>query len=170
MTEEVVRAKRFELVDDNEDIRGDMEVTEQGTARIYLRLSEGKGGVEMDVEESGTANIVLKDEQDSVRSRLSHRSLAAAAGAGSVSLVFSDGNKSRAQFGLDPVLENPNMTLYNEDGSEVVSIAVTGTAGTALTLLDEQSNLRASLALTANGIPRLVLLDEEGRSIQDNES
>ncbi len=165
MTEEVVRAKRFELIDDNEDIRGGMEVTERGTVRMYLGLSNQSPGVELDVEENGTANIILRDERERVRSRLSYRSLEAEAGPGSVGLLFSDGNKDRAQLGVDPVLENPTMAMYDHEGNEMVSIAVTRTSGTALTISDKQGRPRAALVLTPDGIPRLVLLDKEGRSV-----
>ncbi|HLL38167.1 MAG TPA: hypothetical protein VK357_00685 [Rubrobacteraceae bacterium] len=163
MTEDVVRAKRFELVDDNEDVRGGMEVNELGIARVFLRLPNGTGGVEMNVEENGTTNFIMKDEQDRIRSRLSYRSLAATAGPLSLGLVFSDGNKDRAQIGLSSMVETPSMILTNQDGAEKVSIAVTETAGAGLTISDEQGKPRAALAIQSDGTPILYLLDEDGR-------
>lgn len=165
LAEDVVRAKRFELVDDDQVVRGGMEVNERGTARVFLRLPNGTGGVEMNVEENGTTNLIMKDEQDRIRSRLSYRSLAATAGPGSLGLVFSDGNKDRARIGLDPLSENPTIVLTGQDGAEVVGIAVTQTAGAGLTISDEQGNPRAALVIRSDGTPELYLIDENGHRV-----
>ena len=88
MTENVVRAKKFELVDDYENVYASLEqdqdtgsaalmvydddqvprvgvgINESRTGYVNLRDANGKGGVRVAVEENGSAVVRLRDAQE----------------------------------------------------------------------------------------------------------
>lgn len=169
MSEDVLRAKRFELVDDNGTVRGGLEVDESSTAYVHLRGVGGTGGVRVAATEDGTAMITLRDEQDRVRGSLAYRSTTTTHAPGSLGLVFADENgRERIQIGISDI-GDPNVTLYNQAGGEVATLSTADGDTPALVLSDNQGRPRIGVHVSSDGTPILSILDEHGQNVLGGE-
>jgi hypothetical protein len=165
MPEEVLRAKRFELVDDNGTVRGGLEINESSTAYVHLRGANGTGGVRVATDANGTAIITLRDEQDRARGSLAYRDSTNTNAPGSLGLVFADAEgTTRVQIGISD-RGDPNVTMYDQAGGEVATLSVAAGTTPALVLSDDQGRPRVGIAILSNGTPTITLLDEQGQSV-----
>jgi len=194
MPDDVVRAKRFELVDDEGNVRAilgpgpegsvgvsflDKETAAErtsvginagGLAYIDARDSTGRGGVRLAVEEGGTAVIRLRDQQGRDRCNLEYRPAEAASGPNTLGIRFADENgRGQAQLGVAPN-GDANLILYDQSGNEKVSLVVAaGDGKPAITLSDDRGVPRVGVALREDGTPLLAFLDGRGNLVWGQE-
>ncbi len=186
MTEDVARAKRFELVDDEGNVRAvltpgpeksvglslfdEEDETERvafginagGTSFAELRNGDGEGGLRLAVEKGGTTVLRIRDRHGEERANLAFSPQDAKNNPGSLGIAFADENGNlRAQFGISPD-GDANIVLYDKNGTEAGSLVSSDRIGTGFNINDSQGTPRAGILVEKDGIPKIVLLDESG--------
>lgn len=190
MAEDVVRAKRFELVDDEGEVRAilgpgpdnsvglsflgkgtaaertSVGINAGGSAFVDTRDATGEGGIRLGVEEEGTAVIRFRDQQGRDRCNIGYRPAEAGDGPNTIGIRFADENgRGQAQLGVAPN-GDANLILYDQAGNEKVSLVVEAGGGRpTITLNDGQSIPRVGISLYEDGTPILGFLDERGSPV-----
>lgn len=132
MTEEVIRAKRFELVDDNDKIRALIDTGQKEHVALSFFGKDEQERATVGVMPDGFASFVLQDENGT-------EIIKATTGSGpsdSVIVIKDENEQSRIQAGV------------SKDG------------GTALSLTDKDGNVRVQISVDSEGIPTLTLNDQ----------
>jgi hypothetical protein len=157
-----VTAEKFVLLGRNGDERAIIQVSDKGTAAIYLNDESGKERAELKVAADGRGSLGFYDSDG-------HKRVVVGAGGASgsqagVGIFSADGDQVA---GLTASLGGEvNLTLY--DGKTGLARAGLGLAsdGTpALALFDQNGKDRAELHLDKSGNPGLALADVNGKSI-----
>jgi hypothetical protein len=157
-----VEAEKFVLLGPNGDQRGMIQVSDKGTAALYLNDESGKERAELKVAADGRASLGFYDDSGLKRVVVGEGS--AAGSPAGIGVFSADGNQV-AGLSSSPNGE-VNLTLY--DGKTGLARAGLGLAadGTpALALFDQNGKDRAELHLNKEGKPGLALADESGKSI-----
>lgn len=189
MADDVVRAKRFELVDDEDNVYASLErdgtgspffvirdprtetprvvigLNARGTGSVDLWDGEGRSRLKAAVEEDGGALIRFRDENDREMLQVHHVPAGhPQAPQGSSGVIFSDGRNARVQLGISPD-GSPNLTLKDRDGKEVASLSVGGNGEAILTLTSPDSPSAGTMISgpAANLLAVLSMVDEQGR-------
>jgi hypothetical protein len=192
LTQNVVRAKKFELVDDYENVYASLEqdqytgsaalmfydddqvfrvgvgINESRTGFVNLRDANGKGGVRVAVEENGSAVVRLRDAQDRERYNLAYSAPGTSdlAPEDALNLSFLDENRRpRIQLGISSPGGDATLILYDQNGAEAATLSISGQDGSVLALHDGQGRVRAGMMVDADGNPMLAFLDEDGTMI-----
>ena len=132
-----VEAEKFVLLGRNGDERGVIQVSDKGTAAIYLNDETGKERTELKVGADGRASLGFYDSNGAKR------------------VVIGQGSTPDSQAGLG---------IFSKDGDQLASLSSSANGEVNLTLYDGKSGLaRAGLGLSAEGIPALVLFDQSGK-------
>lgn len=197
MAEDVVRAKKFELVDDYGNTYATLEqdqntgsaalvfydddqvprvvigMNESRTGYVNLRDASGKGGIRVAVEENGTAVIRLRDSQDKERYNLAYSPPGASdlAPDGALNASFLDENgRTRVQLGITSPGGAATLVLFDQNGTEAASLTIADQVGSGFNLNDSQGRPRAGIMVRSNGHPALVFLDEDGHVVWEESS
>ena len=132
-----VEAEEFVLLGPNRARRGVIEVSDKGTAALYLNDENGKERAELTVAADGRAALGFYDT------------------AGNQRVVVGDGASSQSQAGIG---------VFSADGNQVASLSSTASGEVNITLYDNKTGFAlAGLGLAADGAPALVLFDQNGR-------
>jgi hypothetical protein len=149
MVEEVIRAKRFEMVDDEGQARVVLG-TQDETSGLMLLDSNGQSVAELAVsDDTGSAMLSLYDERGSLRASLD---------------LDADGSPT---VGLYDISGEPRISLgIAEGGSPVLDF--TGPFGEARMslVMDGEGNDRATIRVDKDGTPFLEFMDADGRPVQ----
>ena len=136
--QEVVRAKRFELVDDDGAVRGEMEIDASGSPILSLLNSNGVTQWVATVSNDGTPSLEFSDREG--RTRLSVYVL------------------SGYQGGDD----TPTLRMYDQNGNSKMSVSVDRDAS-GLRMYDQNMNIRLFLSASDDGPPMLAMSDQNGK-------
>jgi hypothetical protein len=132
-----VEAEQFVLLGPNRARRGIIEVSDKGTAALYLNDENGKERTELRVTADGTASLTFFDAGGNQR------------------VVVGDGASPQGQAGIG---------VFSADGTQVASLSSIASGEVNMTLYDNKTGLaRAGLGLAADGAPALVLFDQNGK-------
>jgi len=131
---EVVRAKRFELVDSSGRVRVRLSVTLTGGSSIDLLDNEGQIRANLGVRFDDSPSLDLRDREGKMRASMR---------------ILSDGSPGLNL--LDKERKNRAALFLFSDGSPMLSLADKGESGDRLALM------RASLAVKSDGYPELRL-------------
>ncbi len=132
-----VEAEKFVLLGRNGDQRGVIQVSDKGTAAIYLNDETGKERAELRVAADGRASLGFYDAGGAKR------------------VVVGQGSTEDSQAGLG---------IFGKDGDQLASLSSSANGEVNLTLYDHKSGLaRAGLGLSGDGVPALVLFDQNGK-------
>lgn len=132
-----VEADEFVLLGPNRTRRGVIQVSDKGTAALYLNDQNGKERTELRVASDGIASLAFYDA------------------AGNQRVVVGDGAASQSQAGIG---------IFSADGTQVASLSSDASGEVNMTLYDSKTGLaRAGLGLAADGTPALVLFDQNGK-------
>lgn len=132
-----VEAEEFVLLGPNRARRGVMEVSDKGTAALYLNDENGKERAELTVAADGRASLGFYDA------------------AGNQRVVVGDGAAAQSEAGIG---------VFSAAGNQVASFSSSASGEVNITLYDNKSGLaRAGLGLAADGAPALVLFDQNGK-------
>ena len=132
-----VEAEEFVLLGPNRARRGVIEVSDKGTAALYLNDENGKERAELTVAADGRASLGFYDA------------------AGNQRVVVGEGPSAQGQAGIG---------VFSADGNQVASLSSAASGEVNITLYDNKTGLaRAGLGLAADGAPALVLFDQNGR-------
>jgi len=132
-----VEAEKFVLLGRNGDERGVIQVSDKGTAAIYLNDETGKERAELKVAADGRASLGFYDSSGAKR------------------IVVGQGATADSQAGLG---------IFSKDGNQLASLSSLASGEVNLTLYDHKSGFaRAGLGLSADGVPALVLFDQDGK-------
>ncbi|HKD68790.1 MAG TPA: hypothetical protein VKB84_18245 [Candidatus Binataceae bacterium] len=130
-------AEQFVLLGRNGDQRGIFQVSDKGTAALYMNDESGKERAEFKVAADGRASLGFYD------------------GEGRKRVVVGAGGPPASQAGIG---------IFSADGNQVVGLSSAANGEVSLTLYDNKSGLaRAGLGLAADGTPALALFDENGK-------
>jgi len=156
-----VRAQKFELVDNQGNQRGVMEVTSRGTADLSLMDGSGRDRGEFRVSKDGSAQVAFYD-QDGNR-----RVAVGAAGTGRNGVgIYSANGRQIASLSVAEDSNESNLTLYDPmTGRARVGLGVTTSGAPALVLFDDKGRDRLELHIGDKGNPGIALADESGKSI-----
>ncbi len=126
---DVVRAKRFELVDDDGNPRAALGFVshDESEEMPFMALLDKEGSAKMILwlAEDGTSNIKLMGKEDSAISLRLDKD-------GNSGLSFQrEGNVPNLLMNLNE--NGPDLTLYGKDSSDILSVSI-GDNGTALAL------------------------------------
>ena len=95
-TQNVVRAQKFELIDENGRLCASLGLTKDGSPSFVLQDASGTARVEVLLASDGCPVVVIRDKNGKSRAALT------ASPAGNAGLVFLDKDeKEKASFGLD---------------------------------------------------------------------
>lgn len=136
MPEDVVRAKRFELVDDEGETRALWDTGSQEHVALSFYGKNQEERLSIGVMPDGFSTFVLRDESG----REIIKATTANDFSDSVIVIKDESGQVRAQVGV------------NESGEPT------------LTMTDENENVRAQMFVDSNGEPNLILKDEAGKS------
>lgn len=160
--EQVVRARRFEIVDKKGNVRGAIGADEgDGASYFVLKDREGRNRVQIIVEPSGLAAVALRDEQDrqAIALTLDPDRIAALA-------AWDRQNNERASLGLAPNGQ-PSLTLSDEENKERAGLALADDGTPFLTLGNEEEQKQVSLRVPQKQAPpELEFLDRRRRWLQ----
>jgi len=132
-----VEAEKFVLLGRNGDERGVIQVSDKGTAAIYLNDETGKERAELKVAADGRASLGFYDASGAKR------------------VVMGQGATSDSQAGFG---------IFSTDGNQEASFSSLANGEVNVTLYDRKSGFaRAGLGLSADGVPALVLFDQNGK-------
>jgi hypothetical protein len=132
-----VEAEEFVLLGPNRTRRGVIQVSDKGTAALYLNDENGKERTELRVAAEGVASLTFYDA------------------AGNQRVVVGDGASAQSQAGIG---------VFAADGTQVASLASDAAGEVNMTLYDSKTgSARAGLGLAADGAPALVLFDQSGK-------
>ncbi len=136
---EVVRARRFELVDDNDEVRALLATGPDGAASLEF-VSDGETlRASIGVNMSGTAVIALRDETGRVRVRVAVES----SGSPATFNIRDEADRVRAQMLLHD--DAVGITLSNADGEPAAFIQVLADGYAEVGVRDEGSSTINSL-------------------------
>ncbi|NIM07408.1 MAG: hypothetical protein GTO55_11820 [Armatimonadetes bacterium] len=155
---EVVRAHRFEVVDDAGRVRAALGVRHDGIG-LFLFDKEEKQRILMTVTEDGGQWLLLSDEEGHPRAALH--------GGGSIDetyLRLSD-KEGKATATMDVLLGSPSVNLRDKEGRTRATLGLSHDAHPSLELCDEKGKSRAGLMVSNDGRPGLVLYDVKGEEI-----
>ncbi len=157
-----MEAEEFILLGPNHQRRGIIQVSDKGTAALYLNDENGKERSELRVAADGTSSLAFYDS------------------AGNQRVVVGDGASSQSEAGIGvfsaqgtqvAILSSSasgevNMTLYdNKTGAAPAGLGEAADGAPALVLFDQNGKDRAELHVNSAGKPGLALADENGKSI-----
>jgi len=160
---EVVRARRFELVDADGKERAVLRIAAEGTPMLVLWDNNGKVSAGLGLGPDGSPNLALVDANGKGSVLLS-----------SSSLVLFDGNRRyRVTLGLTSN-NAPSLSFWGEKGEARAVLSLNPDSGPSLELYDEKGKSRAALGATDLEAARtgtvekrpessLVLFDKEGK-------
>jgi hypothetical protein len=156
-----VEAEEFVLVGPNRERRGVIQVSDQGTAALYLNDANGKERTELKVAADGLASLGFYDANGNQRVVVGKG--ASPQSQAGIGIFSADGNQVASLSSTDS--GEVNMTLYdNKTGLARVGLGLAADGTPALVLFDASGKDRAELHVTSSG-PGLALADEKGKSI-----
>jgi hypothetical protein len=132
---EVVRARRFEVVDAAGKVRAKLETTPEGESELWLGCAGPYQSIHL---------VLLPDN---------------------LPLVSLSGPEGTGGIMLDLTEESPRVTLWHKDGKASASLAVSSNGCPALTLTDSSAKPRAQLGLSADGSPAVQLFDKHEKVV-----
>ena len=165
---DTVIAKNFQLVDDEDNIRGIFSLTSSGRLYLDLRDTESVLRAELFLDPGGKAGLSLFDAQGEERSRLSVEPT------GTPMLAFYDApGTARAAFGLKPG-EIPSISFFDRKGNRRALVGLLTSDVPSIRIYDSNGKSRAILGgaslenlatgeITQRPVNSLVLVDEKGR-------
>lgn len=192
LTDNVVRAAKFELVDDYGNVYATLERSEETgeasltffddeqvarlgvglnasrTGFVNLRDAKGRGGIRVAVEENGSAVVRLRDDQDNERYNLAYSApgTSEVAPEGALNLSFLNENRTpRIQLGITTPSNDATLGFFDQAGTETVLLTVSEETGSVLALNDAQGRPRVGLVVGTDGNAGLIFLDEHGNAI-----
>lgn len=192
LTDNVVRAAKFELVDDYGNVYATLERSEETgeasltffddeqvarlgvglnasrTGFVNLRDAKGRGGIRVAVEENGSAVVRLRDDQDNERYNLAYSApgTSEVAPEGALNLSFLNENRTpRIQLGITTPGNDATLGFFDQAGTETVLLTVSEETGSVLALNDAQGRPRVGLVVGTDGNAGLIFLDEHGNAI-----
>lgn len=133
--QEVVQAKRFELVDDDGRVRGEMAVGSDGPILALFNRHEAPQWSAF-VSDDGSSDLYFSDPLSRLRLSVS---------------MGSDGT--------------PELALNDENGDLRLSISMESDGTPNLVMRDQNGNIRLSAWLYDDGVPSIDLWDENGNAI-----
>jgi catechol 2,3-dioxygenase-like lactoylglutathione lyase family enzyme len=136
---DVVRAKRFELMDDEGQVRAFLDTGPADEALLTFYESDGEAfRVSLGINQEGTAQLNLFDNQKTSRVQVATQA------AGKLTLV----------------------TLSDEFGMGRVQLSLFSDGRTGLAVSDQWGVTRATFQVTEDGQPGLYFHDEDGNLIE----
>ncbi len=149
---DVLRAHRFELVDENDNVRGVLQVTEDGS-RFRLLDENCKVRAGLSVDKDGP-RLDLLNESEKIRATLDVDTLGPA-------LALRDENgKMRVILDVDKV--GSCLDLRDEDGRPQALLSVDRKLGSHLLLAAGNAKMKALLSVKNDFGPGLALYDDSG--------
>lgn len=160
--QEMVRAKKFELVDSEGRVRALFEMTQEDEPRVVFADREGKVQAILGVEpvpryRDGIPALRLFDRKGKKRLDIDLN----IEGDPEISLHNQNGAHIASLSGMPTVDGGTQWLLSDPNGQVRVNLSVNH-AGTNLLFMDENNKTRAKFGLKPGGSPVLVVLDEEG--------
>jgi hypothetical protein len=146
-THKVIRAKRFELVDEKGKLRAFLETCEHGTQTRLVLRGKNHNSIQLIADEltGQTALIVLDSAKDCTAVRLG------------LPMSTDDSEFAALEIG-DSIQHNEaylRRSINTQDDAPTIE------------LFDRKGDLRALLALAEDGAPQLSLYNSEGKEITD---
>ena len=155
--QEVVRAKRFELVDDDGAVRGEMSVGSDGPILALLN----RNGMEQwgaSVSDRGS-DLYLSDRAGESRLSVSVNA------DGTPDLVMYDQNRKLSLLVYLDDDGTPNLTMSDQNGNSRLSVSLYDDGTPNLTMSDQNGVLRLAVWVYGSGTPSVDLWDENGNAI-----
>lgn len=180
MSEDVVRTKRLELVDDEGEVRAVMGAESGDNVGLSLFGSNGADRLSLGIHPDGSATLALQDEEGRERIKFS------ASSSGPVINIKDEEGNPRAQLQVQSngdshlmlVDQNqkprltigqigsksgaPFITFDDEEGTGRVQLQLGPENTAALGFQDESSTFKVVLGLNSEGSSILLYEDEEG--------
>ena len=152
--EDVVNAKKFNLLDDNGKTRASLSATELGTA-LTLRDENNQPRASLSVTELETA-LTLRDENNQPRAKL------ALSKNGPELALCDENDKPRARLAVSK--DEMVLDLFDADGKPLVGLFLSKDGSGSGLLLRDKNHFRVMLSVSELGTD-LTLYDTNGKRI-----
>jgi hypothetical protein len=173
--QEVVRAQKFELVDEKGKVRAELSIHPDGLGPILVMYDQaGDIRADLSVVNDGPARLVFHEKggkrqawlEDSGLTLLEGLDVRAALSAtkdpGPARALYDQAGKQRAALELRD--NSPMLRMFDQAKQcRVVLAAEMPATGPGLAFADRAGGLRANLGLSADGCPLLILYDERSK-------